>query len=131
MERYNIAVNSGSLLFSHDISLAAFPAPIFGQELRNPLRSLGQVPLDPTPEVLNANSYTGPNDIQLTQDSCAPGTVDNSLTWARTSDLLPHLDYSINYVSIMLVSCSHTLVSIAYVLSFEAPPLTHGLTGGS
>ena len=59
---------------------------------------MGQDPLDPTPTVLDANPYVGSSDIRLTQVSCVPGPVDNSLTWPRPIDPSPHLDYSIEYV---------------------------------
>ena len=110
IERYNMAVNSGSLLFNHDIPPAELSAPIFVQEWRHPLQSVGQDPLDSTPAVLNVKSYMGSDDIQLTQVSCVPGPVDNSLTWARPIDRSSHLDDSLDYVSVMLVFCSHALV---------------------
>ena len=109
MERDDMAINSGSLLFNHDIPLAALPAPVLGQEWRNPLQSVGPVPLDPTPVVLNANPYMGSDDIQLTQVSCVPGPVNNSLTWTRLLGPSPHLDHSIDYVSLLFVFCSHAL----------------------
>ncbi|SRR5258706_3064508 len=108
--RYNVAVPSVSLLLNHDIPHAALPAPIFDQEWRNPLQSVGQDPLDPTSAVLNANPCMSSDDIKLTQVSCVPGLVDNSLTWARPIDPSPHLDYSIDDVSLLLVFCSYTLV---------------------
>ena len=110
MGRYNMAVNAGSLLFNHDVPLAALPASILGQEWKNPLQSVGEDPLNPTPAVLDANLHIGSDDIQLTQASCVPGPVDNGLTWARPIDPLLHLDYSIDYVSLLLVFCSYTLV---------------------
>ena len=78
--------------------------------MRNPLQSVGQDLPDPTPADLNASPYTGSNDIQLIQVSCVPGTVDNNLIWARPIDVSPHLDYSINYVSLSLILCSYTPV---------------------
>ena len=94
-----MAVNSRPLLFNHDIPPAASPASILGQEWRNSLQSVGQDPLDPTLAVLDANPYIGSDAIQLTQVSCAPGPVDNSLTWARPINASPNLDYSTDYVS--------------------------------
>ncbi len=107
MGRYNMAVNSGSLPSDHDIPPVALLAPIFGQEWRNPLPSVGEDPLDPTPPVLDANPHMGSGDIQLTH---VRGPDDNGLTWARLIDPSPHLDISIDYVSQMLVFCSYTLV---------------------
>ena len=110
MERSNIASNSVSPLFNWDIPPAEMPAPIFGQEWRNPLQSVEQVPLDPAPAVLNTNPYTRSDDIQLTQVSCLPGLVDHSLTWARPIDPSPHPDCPIDHVSLLLVFCSYKLV---------------------
>ena len=110
MKGYNMVANSGSLLFGHVTPPAALPAPIFAQEWRNPLQSIGQDSLDPTPAVLNTNTYMGSDDIQLTQDLCVPGLDDNAPTWARPIDPSPHFDYSTDYVSLLLIFCSYTLV---------------------
>ena len=131
MARYNKAVNSGSLLFSHDIPRAPLPAPTFGQEWRGPLQSVGQVPIDPTPAVLDADPYMSSDDIQLTQVSCVPGPVDNGLTWAVPINASPHLDYSIDYVSLLLYITSVYTSLEVHVLSVELPPLTNGLTDDS
>ena len=102
-ERYNMAANSGSLLLNHDIPPAALPAHAFGQEWRNPLRSLGQVPLDPTPAVLDESPYMGYEDIQFTQVSRVPGPVDNSLTWGRPINPSCHLDYLAGCIRLLLI----------------------------
>ena len=94
-----MAVNSGPRLFNHDIPPAASPG--------GPLQSVGQDPLDSTLAVLDANTYMGPDDIQLT---LVPGPVDDNLTWARLLDPSAHLDYSIDYVSVLLVFILYSLV---------------------
>ena len=68
-----MAVNDEPILVNHDFPLAVIPAPMFGQEWKNPLHPVGEDPLDPTPAVLGANLYIDSDDIQLTQVSCVPG----------------------------------------------------------
>ena len=124
-EHYHMAVNSGSPLVNYDIPPAALPAPIY------PLQSVGQVPLHTTPAVLDVNPYMGSDDIQLTQVSCVPGPVDNSLTLARPIDQSPHLDYSIDYVSSLLYIMPIYASIEVPVLSLDLPLLTHSITGDS
>ena len=93
---------SSIMIAPHSI---ASPHPWSGME-----KSVGQGPLDPTPTVLDAEPYVGSDDIQLTQVSCVPGPVDNSLTCARPRDPSPHLDYSTDYISYCFILCPHTPV---------------------
>ena len=95
----------------------------------SPIR--GEISLDPTPAVLDANPYRSSDGIQLTQVSCVPGLVDNSMTWARLVDSSTHIDYSIDYVSLLLLIMSEYASHEVHVLSLELPPLTNGLTGDS
>ena len=124
-----MAVNSGTHLFDHAIPPTALPAHVFGQEWRNPLQSVGQDQLTLTPTDLDAKPYMGPDDTQLTQVSCIPGPVDNSL--ARPIDLSLHLDYSIDFVSLLLDIMSVYTSLDVHVLSLEFPPLINGLTDKS
>ena len=112
LECYNTAVHSESLSFNYYFPPAALPAPIFGQEWRDPLQSVGQDPLDPSPTAQNANPYMGVNHIQLTQVPRVSGPVDDSLTWTGAITPSPHLDYSLDHVSLLLLFCLCMLVIV-------------------
>ena len=131
VEPYSTAYNARSLLFNRDIPPAALPAPLLCQEWRNPLQSMGQDQPDPTRAVLDAIPNMGSSDTRLTQVPCVPGPVDDCLTWPRPIDPSPHLDYSIEYVSLLIYIMSVYASHGVHILYLGFPPLTNGLTGVS